>query len=101
MLSIPAYIACFVLSLSLTIIIKYVFEFLNFNREQEYKKTIEEINQRVDDLLSYKFEDKQVIDILDYMEYEENMFVDRDAMLEEMCSHRLTYSPRLKTWIKK
>jgi hypothetical protein len=105
MLPVSVYIACFISALSLTILAKFTIDFLKFNNEQEHKRAITDINQRVEALLSYKYENNekegQVIDILDYMEYEENIFVDRDVLLEEMCSYRLAYSPHLKTWIKK
>jgi len=100
MLPVSVYIACFVVALSLTILAKYIFDFLNFN-----KRTIADTNQTADALLSYKYEDNeregQVVDILDYMEYEDNIFIDRDVLLEEMCASRLVYSTHLKVWIKK
>ena len=105
MLPFSVYAACFVLALSGTVLAKYVIEFINFTKEQKYKEKLEDINRRVDELLAYRFEDKdipgQVIDITDYMEYEKDLFMERDTLLEEMCSQRLMYSTQLKAWIKR
>tara|TARA_R100000700_G_C3174035_1_gene148662 strand:+ start:1200 stop:1520 length:321 start_codon:yes stop_codon:yes gene_type:complete len=104
MLPFSVYAACFALALSGTVLAKYVIEFINFTKEQKYKERLEDINRRVDELLAYRFEDKemngQIIDITDYMEYEQDLFMERDTILEEMCSQRLIYSPQLKAWIK-
>ena len=105
MLPFSVYVTCFVLALSGTVLAKYVIEFINFTKEQKYKERLEDINRRVDELLAYRFEDKemngQIIDITDYMEYEQDLFMERDIILEEMCSQRLIYSPQLKAWIKR
>ncbi len=105
MLPLYVYFVCFAVSLLGTIIAKYVIEYINFTREQTYGKRLEDINQRVDALLSYKFNEtknnNQIIDIVDYIEYENDLFTERDSLLEEIATQKLIYCPQLKTWIKR
>jgi hypothetical protein len=100
MLSVSAYILCILLSFSLTILGAYAISFFNFlnRREENYPPHINE-------LFTYNYQDREqkgeLIDILDYMEIEDDVYVERDAYLDDLSSRQLVYSKNLNLWIKK
>jgi len=113
------FVLCVVLSLSMSILLLYLADFIKFVKEKREEERIQTLNETVDRILQYKNVDMNNIVIelkdTDYKTHYDNVYdisdyndlrpmvphEVNDAYIDDLAARELVYSHNMRMWIPK